>query len=65
MNFSGCVLHKASNKLDMLCKVDIAHPVAIVSDELQQIEGLIAAVHLKIQLPCAARIATAVMIRDD
>jgi hypothetical protein len=36
----------------------IAYPVAVVGDELQEVEGLVAAVHLQIQLPGTARIAT-------
>jgi hypothetical protein len=34
-----------------------AYPVAVIGDELQEVEGLIAAGHLQVQLPCTARIA--------
>jgi hypothetical protein len=35
----------------------VAHSVAVISDELQQVEALIASLHLKVQLPCIARVA--------
>lgn len=34
-----------------------AYPVAVVGYELQEVEGLVAAGHLQVQLPCTARIA--------
>ena len=35
----------------------LAYPVAVVGDELQEVEGFIAARHLQVQLPRTARIA--------
>jgi hypothetical protein len=36
----------------------MTYSVAVVGNELQEVEGLVAAVHLQVQLPGAARVAT-------
>ena len=35
----------------------MTHPIAVVGYELQEVEGLVAAVHFQVQLPGRARVA--------
>jgi hypothetical protein len=34
----------------------VAHSIAVISNELQQVEALITGLHLKVELPCIARV---------